>query len=175
MAVRRRRRVARRIIPAFRPSNRTDGKKPSTGDRFQAIAPAPSRRFPENLKPDPSDACTENVVASHCDRSYPRRSTFTKPVPFKSPIGDDERQSYCLWQKWETLITEICLKDDHAIADLLSTLSLQYRKQIADPTLPKNKTRLEMIRKIDKIELICQSIKGLMKHEQEGIGCGSDH
>ncbi len=166
MAVRQRHRVTRRIIPAFRPSNRTDGKKPSTGDRFQAIAPAPSRRFPENLKPDPSDACTENVVASHCDLSYPRRSTFTKPVPFKSPIGDDERQSYCLWQKWETLITENCLKDDHAIADLLSTVAGNNRDHISDETLPKNKTRLEIIR---RLELIAQSIKGLMKYEQEGL------
>ena len=46
------------------------------------------------------------------------------------------------------------------------------RKQIADDTLSKNKTRLEMIR---KIELISQSIKGLIIYKQEGIVRGSDH
>ena len=58
------------------------------------------------------------------------------------------------------------MQDDHAIADLLSTVARQYRKQIADDSLPKNKTRLEIIR---RLELISQSIKGLMKYEQEGI------
>ena len=58
------------------------------------------------------------------------------------------------------------MQDDHAIADLMSTLAGQYRKQIADDTLSKNKTRLEMIR---KIELISQSIKGLIIYKQEGI------
>ena len=58
------------------------------------------------------------------------------------------------------------MQDDHAIADLLSTLARQYRNQIADQTLPKNKTRLEIIR---RLELIAQSIKGLMKYEQEGL------
>mgnify|MGYP001816361286 FL=1 len=58
------------------------------------------------------------------------------------------------------------MQDDHAIADLLSTLARQYRKQIADQTLPKNKTRLEIIRRLD---LIAQSIKGLMKYKQKGL------
>ncbi len=58
------------------------------------------------------------------------------------------------------------MQDDHAIADLLSTLARQYHKQIADQTLPKNKTRLEILR---RLELIAQSIKGLMKYEQEGL------
>ena len=58
------------------------------------------------------------------------------------------------------------MQDDHAIADLLSTVAAQYRKQIADETLPKNKARLEIIR---RLELIVQSIKGLMKYEQEGL------
>ena len=58
------------------------------------------------------------------------------------------------------------MQDDHAIADLLSTLARQYRKQIADQTLPKNQTRLEIIR---RLELIAQSIKGLMKHHQHKI------
>jgi hypothetical protein len=31
------------------------------------------------------------------------------------------------------------MQDDHAIADLLSTLARQYRKQIADQTLPKTR------------------------------------
>ena len=46
----------------------------------------------------------------------------------------------------------------------MSTLARQYHKQIADQTLPKNKTRLEILR---RLELIAQSIKGLMKYEQE--------
>ncbi len=58
------------------------------------------------------------------------------------------------------------MQDDDAIADLLSTLARQYRKQIADQTLPKNKTRLEIIR---RLELIAQSIKGLIKHRQQTI------
>ena len=58
------------------------------------------------------------------------------------------------------------MQDDDAIADLLSTLARQYRKQIADQTLPKNKTRLEIIRRLD---LIAQSIKGLMKYKQKGL------
>lgn len=58
------------------------------------------------------------------------------------------------------------MDDDHSIADLLSTLAGQYRKQIADPCLGKNRTRLEIIR---RLELISQSIKGLMKYEQDGL------
>lgn len=56
------------------------------------------------------------------------------------------------------------MEDDRSIADLLSTVAGQYRKQIADNTLSKNNTRLDIIR---RLELISQSIKGLMKHEQE--------
>ncbi len=58
------------------------------------------------------------------------------------------------------------MQDDHAIADLLSTVARQYQKQIADDSLPKNKTRLETIR---RLELIAQSIKGLMKYGQESL------
>lgn len=58
------------------------------------------------------------------------------------------------------------MQEDHAIADLLSTLARQYRDQIADQTLQKNQTRLEIIR---KLELIAQSIKGLMTHPQKKI------
>ena len=55
------------------------------------------------------------------------------------------------------------MQDDHAIADLLSTVARQYRKHIAEDTLHKNKARLEIIR---RLELIVQSIKGLMKYDQ---------
>lgn len=58
------------------------------------------------------------------------------------------------------------MQDDHSIADLLSTLARQYHSQIADETLSINKTRLEIIR---RLELISQSIKGLMKYEQKGL------
>ena len=58
------------------------------------------------------------------------------------------------------------MDDDQSIADLLLTVARQYHKQIADDTLAKNKTRLEIIR---RLELISQSIKGLMKYEQGGL------
>ena len=58
------------------------------------------------------------------------------------------------------------MKDDNAIADLMATVAAQYRKQISDPTLHANQTRLEIIRRLD---LIKQSIKGLMKYEQDGL------
>ena len=58
------------------------------------------------------------------------------------------------------------MDDDQSIADLLLTVARQYHKQIADGTLAKNKTRLEIIR---RLELISQSIKGLMKYEQGGL------
>ncbi len=58
------------------------------------------------------------------------------------------------------------MQNDHAIADLLAIVARQYRKQIEDDTLPKNKTRLEIIR---RLELISQSIKGLMKYEQDAL------
>ena len=51
-------------------------------------------------------------------------------------------------------------------SDLLKTVAAQYRKQIADPTLQANQTRLEIIRRLD---LIKQSIKGLMKYEQDRL------
>ena len=55
------------------------------------------------------------------------------------------------------------MQDDHNIADLISTVALQYQKKIGDKTIPKNKTRMEIVR---KLELIAQGIKGLMKSEQ---------
>ena len=58
------------------------------------------------------------------------------------------------------------MEDDRSIADLMATVAGQYRKRIADDTLPKNQTRLQTIR---KLELIVQSIKGLMKYEQEEL------
>ena len=58
------------------------------------------------------------------------------------------------------------MHDDRSIADLLTTVANQYRKQIDVDTLPKNRTRLETIR---RLELIVQSIKGLMRHAQERL------
>jgi hypothetical protein len=58
------------------------------------------------------------------------------------------------------------MEDDHSIADLMAAMAEQYRRRIDDPTLSKNTTRLETIR---RLELIVQSIKGLMKHEQEPL------
>ena len=55
------------------------------------------------------------------------------------------------------------MQDDRNIADLISTVALQYQKQIGDETIPRNKTRMEIVR---KLELISQSIKGLMKSNQ---------
>jgi hypothetical protein len=58
------------------------------------------------------------------------------------------------------------MQDDLAIADLLSAVAGQYRKRIADDTLPPNQTRLEIVR---RLELITQSIKGLMTYEQDPL------
>ncbi|BBO75157.1 hypothetical protein DSCW_25740 [Desulfosarcina widdelii] len=58
------------------------------------------------------------------------------------------------------------MEDDRSIADLLTAVAGQYRRRIDDPTLPQNTTRLETIR---RLELIVQSIKGLMKHQQETL------
>ena len=55
------------------------------------------------------------------------------------------------------------MEDDRSIADLLTTVAGQYRKQIADDTLPINQTRMQTIR---RLELVVESIKGLMKYEQ---------
>jgi hypothetical protein len=74
---------------------------------------------------------------------------------------------HCHEQRHEELITERDpMEDDRSIADLLATVAMQYRKQITDDTLPKNKTRLEILR---RLELISQSIKGLMKYEQDAL------
>jgi hypothetical protein len=56
------------------------------------------------------------------------------------------------------------MEDDRSIAELMLLIAWQYRKRITDTGTPRNKTRLEVIR---KLELITQSIKGLMKHEQD--------
>ncbi len=58
------------------------------------------------------------------------------------------------------------MESDLAIADLLSNLSMQYRERITDDRLSKNKARMEIIR---KLELITQSIRGLMQHNQSGL------
>lgn len=56
------------------------------------------------------------------------------------------------------------MEADYAIADLLAALASQYRRQIMDPEASPGRTRLETIR---KLELVIQSIKGLMRSEQE--------
>ena len=58
------------------------------------------------------------------------------------------------------------MEDDQSIANLMSMVARHYQMQITDPGIPKNKTRLDVIR---KLELISQSIKGLMKHEQGSL------
>jgi len=58
------------------------------------------------------------------------------------------------------------MHDDQSIADLLATVARQYQQQITDDSLPKNQTRLEIIR---RLELVSQSIKGLMRYEQDAF------
>jgi hypothetical protein len=58
------------------------------------------------------------------------------------------------------------MEDDQSIANLMSMIARHYQTQITDPGIPKNKTRLEILR---KLELISQSIKGLMKHQQDSL------
>jgi hypothetical protein len=58
------------------------------------------------------------------------------------------------------------MEDDYTIADLLSTLADQYRRQITGSTRADNRIRLEMVR---RLALISQSIKGLMKSDQNEI------
>ena len=58
------------------------------------------------------------------------------------------------------------MHDDQAIADLLIAVARQYQKRIADDTSSKNNTRLETVR---RLELIVQSIKGLMKPQQKSL------
>jgi hypothetical protein len=56
--------------------------------------------------------------------------------------------------------------DDQAIANLLSMVAVQYQKQAGNALVPINQTRFEIIR---KLELITQSIKGLMKYGQAAL------
>lgn len=58
------------------------------------------------------------------------------------------------------------MEDDQSIAELLTMIARHYQAQINDPDTPNNKTRLEVIR---KLELTIQSIRGLMKHQQESL------
>lgn len=58
------------------------------------------------------------------------------------------------------------MEDDRSIADLLSTVASRYKRQLLDPDVPINRTRLETIR---KLELIAESIRGLMKYDQEAL------
>ena len=54
-------------------------------------------------------------------------------------------------------------ENDEALANLMGALAEQYRKQIAEGTMSKNDVRLDIIRKLN---LIADSIKGLMKPRQ---------
>ncbi len=56
------------------------------------------------------------------------------------------------------------MQDDNDIADLLSALADRYRRQIAAAIPPPNQTRLDILR---RLELITQSIRGLMTHDQK--------
>ena len=58
------------------------------------------------------------------------------------------------------------MRDDTDIADLLSALADRYRRQIAAATLPRNQTRLDVLR---RLELITESIRGLMKYDQDAL------
>lgn len=58
------------------------------------------------------------------------------------------------------------MEDDYTISDLLSTLADHYRRQITGSTPADNRIRLEMVR---RLALISQSIKGLMKSDQNEI------
>ena len=55
------------------------------------------------------------------------------------------------------------MANDESFANLIITIGKQYHDQINDKTFSNNKTRLEIVR---KLELIKQSIKGLMGHTQ---------
>ncbi len=57
-------------------------------------------------------------------------------------------------------------QSDEAIADLLAAVAEQYRLRMRTEAPDANDIRFEIIR---KLELIRQSIKGLMKHRQQGI------
>jgi len=58
------------------------------------------------------------------------------------------------------------MEEDLAIANLLASVAARYRKQAQEPDGSINRTRLETIR---KLELITQSIKGLMRYDQEAL------
>ena len=55
------------------------------------------------------------------------------------------------------------LENDEALASLMGALAEQYRRQIEAQAVPKNDVRLDVIRKLN---LIADSIKGLMKPRQ---------
>ena len=65
------------------------------------------------------------------------------------------------------------MQGDEAIADLLESVVTQYRLQIRNGKVDATSIRLEVVRKLD---LIRQSIRGLMKprqQEMEGEAAGS--
>ncbi len=57
-------------------------------------------------------------------------------------------------------------RNDVDIADLIAAVARQYRKRVREPELRPNDVRLEIVRKLD---LIRQSIKGLMKFKQKEL------
>jgi hypothetical protein len=56
--------------------------------------------------------------------------------------------------------------EDRAIAELISAVAEQYHSSIEEGSQPIKQIRLEIIR---KLELIRQSIKGLMKDNQKKL------
>jgi undecaprenyl pyrophosphate synthase len=58
------------------------------------------------------------------------------------------------------------MENDEALASLMGVLAEQYRKQIEEQAVPKNNVRLDVVRKLN---LIADSIKGLMKPRQREI------
>lgn len=58
------------------------------------------------------------------------------------------------------------MEDDQSIANLLYLIARHYQAQILDAHIPKNKTRLEILR---RLELVSQSIRGLMKPDQDRL------
>ena len=63
------------------------------------------------------------------------------------------------------------IENDEAIANLIGTLAEQYRKQVQEEVMPKNDVRLEVVRKLN---LIADSVKGLMKPRQLEIKLRKD-
>ena len=61
---------------------------------------------------------------------------------------------------------EANMENDEAIANLITALAEQYRKQAGDLEIPANDVRMEIVR---KLMLIADSIKGLMKSKSRQL------